>query len=216
MVAVRAGSRHCGVTGSTRQVMLGLAVASVLAIAPPAHALDDVSGWQTTNWGMTESEVKGSLESLGLQLTPLPTPYGRSLGAAPFKTTVEMPGGHYDAIFLFSGDTHRLGRVLLRTVDFSRPHALKLHDILLRALTEQYGRPGETESRGSTALLTRWTFRTTTVALSMYTDTAVRGNPVTQVSVIYAPTATASGDARDQLMGLGLFRALGEIGHNSR
>ncbi len=74
-----------------------LAIAAVLAIAPPAPALDDVPGWQNTNWGMTELEVKGSLESLGLPLTPLPPPYGRSLRAdAPFKTTVEIAGGRVD------------------------------------------------------------------------------------------------------------------------
>jgi hypothetical protein len=218
MVAVKAGSRDGRPMVPTRQTMVGLlAIAAVLAIAPSADALDDVRGWQNTNWGMTELEVKRSLESLGLPLTALPPPNNRLLGAdAPFKTTVEIAGDHYDAIFLFSADTHQLGRVLLRTVDFSRSHALKLHNSLLRALTEQYGRPGETESQGSAASLTKWAFKTTTVVLSMYTDMAMPGNHVTHVAVVYAPTPTASTDPMHTLMGLGLLQALREIGRNSR
>jgi hypothetical protein len=203
----------------TQQPMaLGLfLVGAVLAPMSGAHPADDVLGWQTTRWGMTPSEVKGSIESLKLPATSLPRPYGRALGAdAPFQTSVEIAGNHYDAIFLFSEGTHRLDRVLVRTVDFSREHALALHDSLLGALTEQYGRPGETESRGTTATLTRWTFRTTTVTLTMHTDTAVPGNPVTHLGIIYAPTATASEDPKDKLLGLGLLRALGEIGHGAR
>jgi hypothetical protein len=205
--------------GPARLAIVGfpLLTAAVLALASPAYPVDDVPGWQNTRWGMTMSEVRKSVESLGLPLAPLPAPYARALGAdAPFKTSVEIAGGHYDAIFLFAEETQRLGRVLIRTVDFSRQHALALHDALLRALTERYGEPGETDSRGSVASLTRWTFKTTTVVLSRYTDMTVPGNPVTQVMVTYAPTAAAAQDPKDKLLGLGLLRALGEFGRGSR
>ena len=193
-----------------------LAMAAVLAIASPARPVDDVPGWQNTRWGMTAAEVQGAVALRGLTLVPLPAPYGRVLGAdAPFKTSVEIAGAHYDAIFLFSAETQRLDRILIRTVDFSREHAHTLHDALLRTLTEQYGRPGETESQGPTGTLTKWTFRTTTVVLGMYTDTTVRGNHVTQVALVYAPTATASESPRDKLLGLGLLRALGAPGRSS-
>jgi hypothetical protein len=205
-------------TGAARPLILGVfLVAAVLSPTSGAHPLDDVLGWQNTRWGMTPSEVSRSIESLKLSVTPLPPPYARALGAdAPFKTSVEIAGSHYDAIFLFSADTQRLDRVLVRTLDFSREHALALHGRLLRALTEQYGPPGETESGGTTASLTRWTFRTTTVILTMHTDTPVPGNPVTQLAIMYAPTATAPEDAKDKLLGLGLLRALGEVGHSAR
>jgi hypothetical protein len=199
-------------------VILGfLLIAAVLGITSPAYPVDDVLGWQNTKWGMTESEVKRSIESLGLPLTLLPASYARSLDAgAPFKTTVEIEGSHYDAIFLFPNDAQRLGRVLIRTLDFSREHALQLHGSLMRALKAMYGQPGETASQGSMASLTRWTFKTTTVILSMYTDTTVRGHAVTQVAVVYVPTAAAAEDPKDKLLGLGLLRALGEVGLRAR
>jgi hypothetical protein len=217
MLPVRADSREGVRVGATRQVILGfLLIAAVLGVSAPAYPLDDVLGWQNTRWGMTQAEVRRCLESLGLPLTPLPASYERVLGAgAPFKTSVEMAGNHYDGIFLFPDDTTGLGRVLISTVDFSHEHALMLHGNLLRALTEKYGRPGKTESQGSMASQT-WVFKTTTVVLSMYTDTAVRNNHVTHVAVIYVPTAAASEDAQQKLLGLGLLRALGEVGRGAR
>ncbi|HXJ83019.1 MAG TPA: hypothetical protein VMS64_30565 [Candidatus Methylomirabilis sp.] len=192
-----------------------LLIAIVLSVSSPAYSLDDLLGWQTTRWGMTEEEVRGLLKSHGSPLTPLPVIYGRWLEAdAPFSTTVEMAGSYYDAIFMFSKDTRRLGRVMIRTVDFSHEHALSLHDNLLRALTENYGRP--TETQGGTASLTKWIFKTTTVVLSLYTETAVPRNPITQVVVIYAPSLAAAEDPRDKLLGLGLLRALGEAGRSAR
>lgn len=216
MLPVRADSREGVRVGATSQVILGLLLIAVVpGISSPAYALDDVLGWQNTKWGMTEAEVKGRLESLGLPLIPLPAFYGRVLGAvAPFKTTVEMAGNHYDGIFLFPDDTPGLGRVLISTVDFSREHALTLHANLLRALTEKYGRPGMTELQGSMTSQT-WVFKTTTVILSMYTDSALRNNHATHVAVIYVPTAAAAEDTKRKLLGLGLLRALGEVGRSS-
>jgi hypothetical protein len=204
--------------GPTTRVILGLLLlfSALLASASSAYPLDDVLGWRNTRWGMTEADVKGSLDTLGLPLTPLPPPYGRALGAdAPFKTTVEIAGSHYDAIFVFPDDTRRLGRVLIRTVTFSRHRALELHSTLARVLTEQLGPPGETESQGSIASLTRWMFKTTSVVLSMDTDTAVPGNHVTHLAVVYAPTTTMSDDTKDKLLGLGILRALGEVGRGT-
>ena len=167
---------------------------------------------------MTEVDVKGALKSLGLPLDPLPASYARVLeGYVPFKSSVKMAGGYYDAIFLFPEDTRRLGKVVISTLDYSREHALKLHSSLLRALTKRYGRPGGTESLGSSmATLTRWTFKTTTIVLSLYTDTATPGRHVTQVAITYAPTVAALENPKDKLLGLALLRALGEVSRNSR
>jgi hypothetical protein len=200
-----------------RAVVSFLFLAAALAIGSPAYPLDDVSGWQATRWGMTETDVKGVLKSLGLSLDPLPASYGRLLdGHAPFKTSVEMAGSHYDAIFLFTSDTRRLNRVVVCTLDFSREHALKLHDTLLLALTDTYGRPGETESLGGMATRTRWIFKTTTVVLNLYTDTTAATHHVTQVSVAYAPSEAGRQDVREKLLGLALLRALGELSRSAR
>jgi hypothetical protein len=194
-----------------------LLVAAALALPGPAYPLDDVPGWQTTRWGMTESQVKRSVESLGLEVTPLPGPHGKSLEAGtPFKTTVEIDGSDYDVIFQFSGETHRLGRISIRTLDFSREHALTFYNSLRRTLTEDYGSPGETQSRGTVASTTEWAFKTTTVVLSMHTDTGARAPHLSQVSVTYSPTAAAPMDTKDKLLGLGLLRALGEAGRSLR
>jgi len=198
-----------------RVILRSLLIAVVLSVSSPAYSLDDLLGWQTTRWGMTEEEVRGQLESYGFLLTSLPAFYGRWLEAdAPFSTTVEMAGSYYDAIFMFSKDTRRLGRVMIRTVDFSREHALTLHESLLRALTGNYGQP--TETQAGVASVTRWTFKTTTVVLSLYTEIAVPRNPITQVVVIYAPSLAAAEDPKDKLLGLGLLRALGEAGLRAR
>jgi hypothetical protein len=211
MQPVRADSPDRRIVGRTRRAGCGLLLVAAIAVTSSlADAVDDLPGWQNTRWGMTETEVT---RTLGAPLTTLPASLARSLDAvAALTTSVEMAGSHYDAILLFPDDTRRLGRVLIRTLDYSREHALMLHATLQRALTRQYGPPGETESGGSTASLERWTFKTTTVVLSMYTDTSLPGRHVTQVAVTYAPTATAPQDAKDKLLGLGLLRALSESG----
>ncbi len=217
MRSAKAGTDDGALPGRMRyRTPVALVFSAVLALPLPAYPLDDVEGWQTTRWGMTEEEVKGSVESLGLRLTPLPASQGRSLDAgAPFKTTIEINGSHYDVIFLFPDETRRLGRILIRTLDFSREHALAFHSSLLRTLTGTYGPPGETGSRGTTASLTKWIFKTTTVVLSMYTDTAAPGHHVTQVAVAYTATA-ASKETRDKLLALALLQALGEAGRGVR
>jgi hypothetical protein len=193
-----------------------LSIAIVLAAWWPACAADDVPGWQNTRWGMTETEVKRALESIGLSLAALPAPLARSLGVrTALTTTVEMEGNYYDAILLFPDDA-RLGQVLVRTLDYSRKHALTLHGKLRHALVAKYGQPGESESSSTTASLARWTFKTTTVVLSMYTDTPTPARQVSQLAVLYAPTATVPEDPRDKLLGLGLLRALGEISRSAR
>jgi hypothetical protein len=194
-------------------VAVSLIVAALLVVPVPAYPLDNVLGWQNTRWGMTESEVKGSVESSGLRLVSLAGPDGRPLDAgSPFKTNIRIDGSDYDVIFQFPDEARHLGRVVVRTLDFSREHALTLHNSLLRALTETYGLPAETDSRGTLASMTKWTFRITTVLLGMYTDTGTRGPHATKVSITYASTAEPHQSIKDKILFLGLLRALGEAG----
>jgi hypothetical protein len=218
MQCVKAESREeTHVSAMAWAMAASLLVAAALALPGSAYPLEDVRGWQTTRWGMTESEVKRSVESLGLRVTSLPGPHGGALEAeTPFKTSIEIDGSDYDVIFQFSGETHRLGRILIRTLDFSREHALTFYGSLRRALAEEYGPPAETQSRGTVASTTEWAFKTTTVVLSVYTETGARAPHVSQVSVTYSPTAAAPKDTKDKLLGLGLLRALGEAGRSLR
>ena len=50
-------------------------------------------------------------------------------------------------------------------------------------------------------------FKTTTIALNMYSDTATRSR-ATQVAVTYSPTGSREDD-REKILGLGLLRLLG-------
>ncbi len=218
MQSVKARSRE----NSIARVVAGVTAASfliaaMLALPGPAFGLHDVQGWQNTRWGMTESEVERAVESRGLEVTPVPGPDRGTLETrTPFKTTVELGGSDCDVIFQFPGETGRLGRVVIRTLDFSRDHALEFYKSLLRTLAAEYGPPSETESRGTVASTTRWAFKTTTVILSMYTDAGARAPHVSQVSVTYTPTVEAPVNAKDKLLGLGLLRALGEAGRSTR
>jgi hypothetical protein len=191
-------------------IRAGLVLAIALGPAVSAQAVDDVLGWKNTTWSMTEPDVRRSVEALGLRLTTVPASAARVQGGeGPFKTVVGVEGRECDVTFRFSSDTRRLERVVVCGLAFSREHALKLHGGVLRALTEAYGAPSEAEARGALVSVTRWSFTTTTVTLSMYTDTATPGHRPTQVSLTYAPTPRRTAD-KDKLLALGLFRLLGE------
>ena len=118
-----------------------------------------------------------------------------------------MEGSEYDVAFHFLDDPRQLGRVQLGGQDAPREDALRRHGSLLRMLTERLGVPTETDSRGTLLSMTRWTFKTTTIALNMYTDTGARGRS-TQVGLVYAPTAQR-GEDREKVLGFGLLQLFG-------
>jgi hypothetical protein len=189
-----------------RLVRVTLVLAASLAVTIPAQAVDDVRGWRNTTWKMSESQVKRSVGALGLVVTPAAA--SPALPATvPFTTKVDIDGSEYDVAFYFHDDSRQLGRVQVGGQDAPREDALRRHASLLRTLTERLGAPTETDSRGSLLSMTRWTFKTTTIALNMYTDTGARGR-VTQVGVTYSPTAQG-GEDREKILGFGLLQLLG-------
>jgi hypothetical protein len=189
------------------RVLLAL-VAILLGSTVPASALEDVRGWRNTRWGMTEPEVRRSVGALGLALRVTPADAGlAALAEIPFKTKVDIEGSEYPVAFYFLDEPRHLGRVQMGGLDTSREDALKQHGSLLRTLTDRYGAPSDTDSRGTHLSMTRWAFKTTTIALNMYTDTGTRGR-ATQVAVTYSPTVSREDD-RDKILGLGLLRLLG-------
>ena len=191
-----------------RLVRVALILAATLAVTMPAQALEDVRGWRNTTWKMSESEVKRSVGALGLVVTPAPaSPLPAPPAEVPFKTKVDIDGSEYDVAFHFLDDPRQLGRVQVGGQDVPREEALRRHGSLLRMLTERLGAPSETDSRGGLLSMTRWTFKTTTIALNMYTDTGARDRS-TQVAVTYSPTAQRTED-REKILGFGLLQLLG-------
>jgi hypothetical protein len=191
-----------------RLVRVALVLAAILAVTMPAQALEDVRGWRNTTWKMSESEVKRSVGALGLVVTPVPASPPPSPSAdVPFKTKIGIDGSEYDVAFYFLDDSRQLGRVQVGGQDAPREDALRRHASLLRTLTDQLGAPSETDSRGPLLSMTRWTFKTTTIALNMYTDTGGRDRS-TQVAVTYSPTAQHAED-RGKVLGFGLLQFLG-------
>ena len=189
-----------------RLARVALVLAATLAVTVPAQALQDVRGWRNTTWKMSESEVKRSVVALGLVVTPAPASPAPP-AEVPFTTKVDIDGSEYDVVFHFLDDTRQLGRVQVGGQDAPRDNALRRHASLLRTLTDQLGAPSETDSRGALLSMTRWTFRTTTIALNMYTDTGARDRS-SQVAVTYSPTAQRAED-RGKVLGFGLLQFLG-------
>jgi hypothetical protein len=187
-------------------------LAGLVVVPVYTSALDDVLGWEGTTWGMTESEVSKAMEAHGYQLmsgrTPLGGPLARTIR---FRTTAEIGKHTYDVAFQFLDRTRRLDGVLIGALDTSREHSLKLHDSLLRTLTARYGPPTEAESRSNLTTSTRWMFKTTIIALRFDAEAGVRGQPLTQVSLLYEPnTGPEQHDAKDKGRVLALLRLLTE------
>ena len=189
-----------------RLVSVTLILAATLAVSTPAQALQDVRGWRNTTWKMSELEVKRSVAALGLVVTPAPASPSPP-AEVPFTTKVDIDGSEYDVVFHFLDDPRQLGRVQVGGQDAPRDNALRRHASLLRTLTDQLGAPSETDSRGPLLSMTRWTFKTTTIALNMYTDTGARDRS-SQVAVTYSPTAQRAED-RGKVLGFGLLQFLG-------
>jgi hypothetical protein len=190
-------------------------VASLVAAPMPAYSLDDIVGWEGTTWGMTESEVTKSMVSRGFNPVAGPPRHGGPFeGDIPLRRKVDIDGNTYDVAFRFSDRTRGLTEVLIGTVTDSPDHAVVLHDSLLHALTAQYGPATGTESRHGTTSLTRWIFKTTTIALHRDTGTAVRGRHLSQVSIVYLPTTRS--DQREPDEGILLLLMLQMLGKGRR
>jgi hypothetical protein len=117
---------------------IALLVFAVLVSTPtPAYPfVDDVVGWPGLTWGMTEPEVRRSVDALGMRvITSHPPVAGPFTSYVPLKTSVELDGNTYDVAFRFLDRTERLDAVVVSSPDSSREQALKLQGSLLRTLT---------------------------------------------------------------------------------
>jgi hypothetical protein len=185
---------------------------STATMPRPAHSLEDVLGWEGTVWGMSQSDVAAYAASHGLDLVPgHPALGGPTTRNIPFHSKVEIGGYSCDVGFQFSDRTQQLNAVVIGAADVSRDLALRVHASLLRALTARHGPPSSADSRGSVAAVTRWTSRTTTIALRLDTDTPVRGQRATHVYVVYAPTELqGEHETNEKMLLLALLKLLAE------
>jgi len=182
-------------------VVVALAAASLGAAAP--H--DDVAGWQSLRWRMTETEVRRSVEALGLTVIS-----ASGVNETVLRTATRIGGVDCEVVFNFSDDARGLDRVRVRVVDTSREKALAAHAALLRSLTDSYGPPTERLAHGTVSSIARWGFKTTTIDLSLYTDAGVRGHR-TLVTLAYVPTAAGTEEGeRGQAALMMLFKLMRE------
>src|SRR5438552_3664822 len=134
-----------------------------------ALADHDVAGWQGTRWGMSEEEVKATLQSAAVAVSP-PRKYLKSY--APL--TVPMKIGPYqtEAVLQFDLESKRLQQVVI-----SYPSAdLSLWTTFADLLTEKYGPPKRTGPK------LEWIFPTTTIELT-------RASVLSLTGIRYYPSA---------------------------
>jgi hypothetical protein len=148
-------------------------LASVLVLvlsSVPAAALDDLLGWQSTRWGMTEEQVKAAIQRDGFPVLP-PPPRVPYKGA--FVATMNVDDARCEVFF-----EYRAGR--LNHVTVSCPGQTDVYARLRDRLAKQYG---VATPRGSDQQ--EWRFPTTVALL----DGRLRQRLVT---VNYYPAAQYS------------------------
>lgn len=143
-----------------RPLALVLALALVAHLAAPVAAVEDVPGWRTLRWGMSEADARQALEAAGLIVEP---ETGRSRGASiPFGARVDIGGQPYRASFQFADDGRGLIEVALRTRTEPTP-AGTAHQAMLSRLRDELGPPHATAAKPRPTAT--WTFPTTSIAL---------------------------------------------------
>jgi hypothetical protein len=162
--------------------MLMLAVTLAVLLGAPAAAVDDVAGWQTLRWGMTETEARQALEAAGHTLEPDSGRYRATY--APFATRLAIGGRDYQVTFQFADDTRRLIQVALRARTAPHPAGGPYRDMLDR-LREQYGPPHSTARRPRPTAV--WTFPSTTITLHGPVSSADM-TTLYEVALIYRPS----------------------------
>jgi hypothetical protein len=129
--------------------LLAMAVAAVaLSISQTSTGIAQVNlpGWQATRWGMTEAQVRKTVEGAGLRIAVPDKGEDRWSGPdevssyAPFMSHMSVGGDDYAVFFLFADDTHRLSGVSL-TGKSVGSFLEKRRATVSRLLIEKYGEP---------------------------------------------------------------------------
>ncbi|WP_092090416.1 hypothetical protein [Bradyrhizobium brasilense] len=143
-----------------------------MVTAPP-----DVPGWQSTRWGMQNTEIIAAVGSENLKIDPREQ-YGS------FYSEISIPevkiGEHsFHVVFQMDGDD-RLAQVLIRHDSDREP--VRAFTAAKSLLSERFGSP---ERQGTTDEFF-WRFPTTTISLSTI---FLRGISLSHVVIVFIPTA---------------------------
>jgi len=129
-------------------------------LASRVEALDDVLGWQSTRWGMTEEQVKIAVERDGFQ--PLRPP--RTNNKVAFVAPLKIGGSNFDVSFQY--DAGHLNRVTIFCPGIGDPDLYtKVGDWLARKYGPATPRGLEKQE---------WKFPTTVVELDGTHDSGAR------------------------------------------
>jgi len=140
-------------------LLLGL-----LVLGGAAVAREDVAGWDSLRWGMTEAEIESALGERALRL-PGRWLYGHAYADLGVED-VAVGGLTFTAYLQMNAESHRLQQVLLeRRRTQAVPGAF---DALVDSLEERYGPPDEvcTQAKSGGEPLDyqlTWRFATTTL-----------------------------------------------------
>ena len=157
--------------GATMRAAIALALVATTMLPAVGLALDDVAGWQGTRWGMNEDEVKATLQSDAVAVSP-PRKYLKSY--APLAVATKIGAYQMEAVLQFDLETKKLEQVVI-----SYPGAdLSLWTTLADLLTEKYGAPKRTGPK------LEWIFPTTTIELARISMPVL-----SQTSIRYYPSA---------------------------
>ena len=109
-----------------------LASMILLVLSPlPAAALDDLLGWQSTRWGMTEEQVRAAIQTDGFQ--PMPPP-PRIPYKSAFMATLNVGDARCEVFFDYPA-------ARLNHVTVSCPGQTDVYVRLRERLAKLYGEP---------------------------------------------------------------------------
>jgi len=151
--------------------------ALLLLLSPlPAAALDDLLGWQSTRWGMTDTQVKAAVHGDGFQtFPPPPRSYIKTNGT--FVAGMNIGRSRCEVFFTYGAG--RLNHVTVSCPATPDPYA-RLRD----RLTQRYGSPSRQDTRRQ-----EWKFPTTAVVLDGRSTHRT-------VTIDYSPAASHGGGKR--------------------
>lgn len=140
---------------------------------------DDVLGWASTAWGMTETEVLKLITNAKKFIPPA------EFGNPPKLSTVGIPeitiGGRFCGIYFFFDNKARLEKVLINT---SEENKTGYYEIFLEMLTQKYGRATTSYKEGIKDTVT-WVFPKTIVELERIDASALDLPPFS--TICYRP-----------------------------
>lgn len=139
-----------------------LALCAVMAFGQAAAPAEDPGGWTLAKWGMTQAQVSGVFPMASVQMDPISKRPGLILSGFPIQNLTFLVRFRFSA----AGE---LDEVVIEPEGDRATHGRPAQSILLRGLTDKYGKPDETaphrDDGPSMSYEWRWMFAGTTIKL---------------------------------------------------